>query len=229
MSLFLVASLVIVPPVVFCPAGYPPWTFDKFPGPVSVCGKQVLDVLESRGAPEGKDPFAGGFQRDVGVVLRKRQDCHAGLVSLLFDRLAGQHALDHGQHAVADFASPVAESVSIPFQGLLVLFRHVDGQCVIFSLAVEQLRMRRYPVPVIENLDKGIGFPDIHFLADEAERDRIEVAVDADVIVELDRKAAPRGVFVVCPWQWQEERSFFQVEQPFSAALLLLESGPWRE
>ena len=67
----------------------------------------------------------------------------------------------------------------------------MDGQCATFSLAVEQLRVRRYPVSVIEYLYDGIGFTDIHLLADEAERNRIEVAVDADMIVELGRKTAP--------------------------------------
>ena len=223
MSLFRVASLVIVPPVVFGPTGYPPRPFRRFLGPVAVCRKQVLDALESRGNPERNHPFAGGFQRDIGVVLRQRQDRHAGLVRLLFNGFAGQHAFDYRQRAVADFARPVAETVAIPFKELLVLFRHVDGQCAIFPLAAEHFCVRRYPVPVIEYLDDGIGFTDIHLLADEAERDRIEVALDADMVVELDRKTAPCGVLVACPGQRQEERSFFQVEQPFSAALLLLE------
>ena len=99
----------------------------------------------------------------------------------------------------------------------------MDGQCAIFSLAVEQLRVRRYPVPVIEYLYDGIGFTDIHLLADETERDRIEVAINADVVIELDRETASRGVFVARPGQRQEERSLFQVKQSFSAALLLLE------
>lgn len=79
------------------------------------------------------------------------------------------------------------------------------------------------PVSIVENLDDRVGFPYIDFLADETERDRIEVAINADVVIELDRETAPKSVFVARPGQRQEERSLFQVEQSFSAALLLLE------
>ena len=82
--------------------------------------------------------------------------------------------------------------------------------------------VRGNPVSVIKNLDDGIGFANLDFLANETERHRVKVAVNTDMVIELDCEVAPCGAFVSSPGQWQKERFLFQVEQSFSTALLLL-------
>jgi hypothetical protein len=66
---------------------------------------------------------------------------------------------------------------------------------------------------VVEYLHHPLGQPHIDLAPDQAMRDGVEVAVNRDVVVDVDLCRFPFGVFKRGDWQRFERRTFDLLEQ----------------
>jgi hypothetical protein len=77
--------------------------------------------------------------------------------------------------------------------------------------------MHRHPLAAMEDLDRACGGANFNLGADERMRDRIEKAVDLNVVIEIDASAAPIGELPVVGRQRRQRAPLDLFEQLTSA------------
>ena len=97
--------------------------------------KDVLDALITGSSRKGERFPAGGFQMAGGIFVSQFQKPHTAAVGLLFYTLGGKDCIYYLTGTGTDPLRPFAETVTFPFQILLVGCRHMLCDCAVLSLA----------------------------------------------------------------------------------------------
>ena len=98
-----------------------------------------------------------------GILVGQLQKPHTTAVGLLFYTLGGKDCVYYLTGTGTDPLRPFAETVTIPFQILLVRLRHMLCNCTVLSLAAIKTAVGCNPVMVVKNLNGFIGNPHINF------------------------------------------------------------------
>lgn len=140
-------------------------------------------------------PGAGGFQALGAVTLGEPHDAQAG-PEALFGMSAMLH--DGGNQVLsigADLSRPADQARRSP----LKIFSVAPGHMVLCGRVLSPLRTARMSgdAAVLEqDLDHARGEADIDLPSDELIGDAVVVAVDLDVVVDIDRCLLPFRVFI---------------------------------
>ena len=98
-----------------------------------------------------------------GILVGQLQKPHTAAVGLLFYTLGGKDCVYYLTGTGTDPLRPFAETVTVPFQILLVGCRHMLCDCAVLSLASIKPAMGRNPVVIVKNLNSFICNPYINF------------------------------------------------------------------
>ena len=125
--------------------------------------KDVLDTLIT-GSSRKRERFpAGGFQTVNRIFVGQFQKPHTTAVGLLFYTLGGKDRIYYLTGTGADPLRPFAETVTVPFQILLVGLRHMLCNRTVLPFTAIKTAMGRNPVVIVKNLNSFICNPYINF------------------------------------------------------------------
>ena len=154
--------------------------------------------------PEGAGVvFDGSLRRGLDslrlIMLAQTDDAHAGAIALL--RIGtGRHDLFHQLgRGGAGLARPLDEARRTPLGISLVLRRHVLPQRSVRAPDIGP-GVGGHPLALVESLHRGGGQPDVESLPQQPEGHAVVVVVHLDVIVDVDRRLEPFGIFVGFRW-----------------------------
>ena len=140
-------------------------------------------------------PLASGLQAVLAVGLRQTQNAQATAIALLRMAALMQDMLDDGLGVWADTPGPVHQPRRIPALNRLMGRGHVGIHRRV-PAAKGTAHMAGDAASAMKQLDRRCGETDIDLLAGEAERYRVVMAGDFNVIVDTDRRHLPLGEFV---------------------------------
>src|SRR5262245_23311129 len=143
-----------------------------------------VDVPVGAGV-SGTGPSAGRFQPLDAVALGKTQDAQAGAIPLLGMRAIGEDGLDQRGGLWPDGAGPVDQARGRPLEVLAVRLRHM-GRIGRVPTAAIVADVRGHALAAMEDLDGGGGATGIDELVQELIGDGVVMAVDVDVVVDVD-------------------------------------------
>ena len=111
--------------------------------------KDVLDTLIAGSGRKGEFFLAGGFQT-AGILVGQLQKPHTVVVRLLFYTFGGKDCVYYLLGTGSDPLRPLAGTVAVPFQVLLMGSRHVFRNCTVLSLTAIKT-VGRNPVMLVKN------------------------------------------------------------------------------
>ena len=138
---------------------------------------------------------AGGVESVGAVAFAEADEAEAGAVALLGVREALEELLDEEPDSRAEARAPRDEAGGRPLDVALVglgAVRGVGGEAALERTA----GVGRHAAAVMQDLDGGRGQADVDLFVDEAVGDAVGVALDADVVVDVDAGVFPGGVLV---------------------------------
>ena len=97
-----------------------------------------------------------------GILVGQLQKPHTTAVGLLFYTFGDKDCIYYLIGTGADSLRPFAETVTIPFQILLVGLRHMLCNCTVLSFAAIKAAVGCNPVMVIKNFNRFICYPYIN-------------------------------------------------------------------
>ena len=151
-------------------------------------GEDVPDGVEAAGA-EGLRPGAGRLEPDVSVTAPQLHDAKTGPVPLLGVRAALQDPGDELSGRRSDLLGPADEPRRRPLGMRAVGAGHVLGHGG--RLSVVAPPVGRHALAAMEDLDRVRRVADLDLLADQLVRHAVDVALDLDVVVDVDGAQLP--------------------------------------
>src|SRR5262245_1204048 len=133
---------------------------------------------------------AGGLEPPRAIALGETQDPQAGAIALLRMRTIRENCRDERRRLRPDGPRPVDEARGRPLQMVLVGLGHVSGVGGV-TAAEGASAMDGHPLTAVEDLDGGGGQAGVDLLVQERVGDGVVVAVDLDVVVDVDAGGDP--------------------------------------
>jgi hypothetical protein len=164
-------------------------------------GELVKAVFEDRGdAAAGggvkrKGALTGGFEPPGAIAFDEVEETQTTAVALLGMGPVLQEMLNQGTGVRTDGQRPVEETPGRPFHVLAMRFGHVireRGEAAFAGAAP----VTGHPFPFVQYLHGSGSQAHVDRLADQAVGDAVEMAVDFDMIIEVDAGFAPLGLLV---------------------------------
>src|SRR3990172_2422306 len=152
-------------------------------GAVQAVPEDRLDASVGAGA-NGEGPGAGALQALWAVAAGEPENAEAGAIAHLWMGPLGEDGLDERGGTVSDALPPADEARGGPGQMLLVGLGHVLGDGGVVAARVAPA-VGGDADPPVEELHRGRGHTGLHLLAEEGVRDRVEVMVELDVVVDV--------------------------------------------
>ena len=143
-------------------------------------------------AADGQRPCGGRFQAGVAVALGQTQETEAGAVGLLRVTPGIEDGGDQGGGRRPDLLGPADEAVRRPFAHLAVLLGHVLGRGGVTPL-VRGADVAGDALAAMEALDGVGGQADVELAPDQGVGNRVVVAVDFHVVVDVHAHGLPLG------------------------------------
>ena len=157
--------------------------------PIQALAEHRVDVAVGAGSGH-ESPSTGGLEPFVAIALCQPQDAETRAVALL----GVATFVEDGGHELArarpDARAPRDQPRRSPLQMLLVGLGHVLGFGRVPSAGVAA-GVRGQAPPVVEDLHRGGGKADLDLLVHQRVRNRVVVAVDLDVVVDVDLGVLP--------------------------------------
>src|SRR5262249_27766453 len=118
-----------------------------------------------------------------------------------------------------DLRCPMNESRRRPFEMLLVRLRHVLGLGCVASFS-KAACVRRDAIAVEKYFNRRCRYPSFELFVHEAVRRRVEVMVDDDVIVDVERRELPLAVDKALARQGAQRRTLQLIEELATAGTI---------
>ena len=114
----------------------------------------------------GQCSFTGAFKALCRVFVGELQKSHAGFVALLLYLVAYENSSDNRFGIVPDLGCPLNETLTVPLDVLLMVWRHVIFHGAVLICSAMESGVRADTVPVKENLHSSLCHAHIHLLLD---------------------------------------------------------------
>src|SRR5712691_755191 len=179
-------SLVVVPPAeMFVDRGEGELPYGLRPGePVEPVLQDRVDMAIGAGL-DGAGAGTGGLEPLRAVALGEAQDAEARAIALLGMRTIRENRLHQRGGLRADGAGPVDETRGGPLEVALVRLRHV-GRVGGVLAADGAPPMGRDALAAVKDLDGRRGQARVDVLVQERVGDGVVMAVELDVVVDVD-------------------------------------------
>src|SRR5215813_14265387 len=107
-----------------------------------------------------------------------------------------EQAADEVARVRADLDRPIEKASGAPFAVGAMMRGHVIGQGGMAATAVGGAGVRGDAPVLVEDLDGRGGETGLHLARDERVRDAVVMAIDLDVIIDVDAGLLPFGEFI---------------------------------
>ena len=133
----------------------------------------------------------------MSIQFGEVQDAQAGAESLFRMPPGGQDRLHQLAGVRPDLFRPVLQALGRPLPGLLVFDRHVGGLGGIAAGDVAAgMNGHCFRFALVEDLDHPFRGTDPHFLVDQPIRDRVEMLLEFNVVVDIYPGSLVHHIFV---------------------------------
>ena len=145
--------------------------------------------------PQGESPLTGVLESRRRVLPGQGQESQTASIGLLGMTAGGQERLHHLAGGDPDPVGPLQEAFRAPAAYGLVRLGHVCGEGRVATRS-KIFSVTGHPFPVMEDLHDGLGDADPDLLVDQGMGDGVKVAIDLDVVVDMDPRFLPPGQLV---------------------------------
>ena len=184
--------------------------------PVEAVAEDGFDTLVAVAA-QGEGASAGGLQPVLAVGVTQAQNAQTAAVGLLGVLSGRQPVADQPRGGRADACGPAFQALRGPLAGLAVCLGHVGGDGGMASLVVGT-PMAGDASAAVEAFNGVGGAAHVHLFFDERMGHGVVMALDLDVVVDMDPRLFPLGVFVGLDRQGAQRRLVQLLKQGAPAA-----------